>query len=240
MKDFIRKTLDKAGITLYRNHLLPVGTDYRKTLRTLHGTAGMRTVLDIGANVGQFCTACNEILDQSKIYAFEPVLTTFATLQKNTAKIKNIECSTLGFGDRPQTVEMYLQDLSTVNSINPASNKRRSENQKSQSMEIVTVDDFCTERNISQIDLLKIDVEGFDLNVLMGAKRMLTERKVTYIFIEVTFDNSDAYHRSYQEISTYLEQFGFKIFGFYNQNVFHGSPYMNYCDALFRLQPIER
>jgi hypothetical protein len=64
---------------------------------------------------------------------------------------------------------------------------------------------------------------------------MLAERRIQLIFIEVTFDTSDIYHRSYQEISDFLEPHGFRIFGFYNQNVFHGSSKLNYCDALFRL-----
>ncbi len=237
IKNFIRKAIDRAGITMYRNDVLPVGTDYRKTLRRLEGTASFKTVFDVGANVGQFCIACNEILDQSKIYSFEPVNSTFQTLQSNTAGIGNIECSALGFGDEPQTINMYLQELSTINSVSSHANVARHEGQKTQIVKIGRLDDFCKEKGIDQIDLLKIDVEGFDLNVLKGATRMLSERKVRYIFIEVTFDPDDAHHVSYQEIAAFLAPYNFKVHGFYNQNLFLGSPALNYSDALFHLQP---
>ena len=237
LKNFIRKAIDRAGVTMYRNHVLPVGTDYRKTLRRLEGTESFKTVFDVGANVGQFCIACNEILDRSKIYSFEPVESTFQILQSNTAGISNIECSPIGFGDQPQTINMYLHDLSTINSVSSQANVPRTEGQKTQLVKIVRLDDFCKDRGIEQIDLLKIDVEGFDLNVLQGATRMLSERKVRYIFIEVTFDTADAHHVSYQEIADFLAPYNFKIHGFYNQNLFLGSPVMNYCDALFHLQP---
>lgn len=237
MKKQIRKLIDKSGISIFRNSVLPVGTDYRKTIRELFGMNEIKVVFDVGANVGQFCNHCSEVFDKAKIYSFEPIKETYEKLVRNTKETKNINCFNFAFGDTKGKEEIFLQESSVINSLNPAVNIRENENQKSQIIEINTIDSYCRDNRIDQIDLLKIDTEGFDLNVLKGARAMLEQRKVKFVFIEVTFDKDNAHNSSYNTINAFLEPMGYKIHGFYNQSIHLGSSQMNYCDALFYLQP---
>jgi FkbM family methyltransferase len=61
---------------------------------------------------------------------------------------------------------------------------------KSETIDLTTVDEFCRLNHIDCIDLLKIDVEGYELNVLKGAKGMLNSRRVRFIQFEFTQLNS--------------------------------------------------
>jgi FkbM family methyltransferase len=47
-----------------------------------------------------------------------------------------------------------------------------------------TIDDFCAEQAIAEIDLLKIDTEGYDLQVLEGARSLLTRGRVRFVYSE--------------------------------------------------------
>ena len=61
MKKLIKKIIDKNGFTVYKNNALPVGTDYRKTIRNLFDINTIKTIFDVGANKGQFCIHCAEL-----------------------------------------------------------------------------------------------------------------------------------------------------------------------------------
>lgn len=236
MRQIIRWGIDKMGFTLLNNKRIPVGTDYRKTIRNIFGTKSISTVFDVGANVGQFCIHCKEIFKDAKILSFEPVNTTYERLQKRTAKYSNIQCFNLAFGEIQAKAEILLQPDSSTNSLAPEVNLRKKIDQKSQIVDVGTIDSFCEVHEINSIDLLKIDTEGFDLNVLKGAKEMLQERRVKFILVEVTFDESNIQNSSYQIISEFLTNFHYKPLGFFNQTIHKGSTKMNYCDALFYLQ----
>lgn len=236
MKKLLRKIIDSFGITVIRNSRLPIGTDYRKTIRELYGQDSIKTVFDVGANVGQFCLHCHEIFNHSSIYSFEPILPTFNVLKQNTANVSQINCFHSALGSTKGKAEVFLQKNSTINSLNPQINIKRFEEQVSEVITIDTLDSFSEAHKIEQIDLLKIDTEGFDLEVLKGAKSLLENKKIRFVFIEVSFDSENIHNSSYQTINSYLESFGFKIHGFYNQTIHSGSTRMNYCDALFYLQ----
>jgi len=237
MKQYIRKIIDKAGVSIFRHSRLPIGTDYRKSIRELFGSNEINTIFDVGANIGQFCCHASELFNRAKIYSFEPITETYDVLINSTKNNLNINCFNIALGDEKGKEEVILQTNSTVNSLNPAVNIRKNKDQDSQIISIETLDSFCSENQIEKIDLLKIDTEGFDLYVLKGARHMLEKRQVNFIFIEVTFDQDNVHNSSYQLISSYVEQFDYRLHGFYNQSIHKGSNRMNYCDALFYLQP---
>lgn len=80
-----------------------------------------------------------------------------------------------------------------------------------------TVDLFCEQQGVDSIDLLKIDAEGFDLNVLRGAERSLRGGKIGFVLIEVGFTRTSEKHVSFSAIEGFLTDFGFELIGFYEQ-----------------------
>jgi hypothetical protein len=69
---------------------------------------------------------------------------------------------------------------------------------------IIRVDDFCSAQQIKRIDLMKIDVEGYEMNVLLGAKQII-ERDIPDLFIEVDDNNLAQQGHSAREILEFLE-----------------------------------
>ena len=97
-----------------------------------------------------------------------------------------------------------------------------------------TVDIFASEHNIKRIDLLKIDTEGFDLEVLKGAENMLASGRVSFVLTEVGFHLSDKSHILFDEVRKFLLEKGFSVFGFYGQTLeWSGERRLRFADTLF-------
>ena len=185
-------------------------------------------VLDVGANVGYFSLVCNEVFKKPKIYAFEPIEYTYDILNKNIKSIQDIETFNMGLGDKQKTVRMsYDPEHSSLSHETENGNLE---------VEVITLDSFLNDKNISQIDLLKIDTETYEKNVLLGAKETLSKTK--FIHMEITLQDNDNYTIS--EIFCLLRSKYFDynlIYWRIFDNVYEGKPIA--MDALFENKMIK-
>ena len=147
------------------------------------------TVLDIGAWCGtwsaEFAPYCK------KIYAIEPDRTHVECLLKNLSSFDNIELLDYAVGDIETRVSLTDDDFTQARRIYSIGN-----------ILMKTVDSFKFE----DVDLIKIDVEGFEMNVLRGAKDTLKD--CNFLMIELN-NNSKKYDSSNNEIEKYLQELGF-------------------------------
>jgi hypothetical protein len=94
-----------------------------------------------------------------------------------------------------------------------------------------TIDQYCVEQNITTIDILKIDTQGYDLEVIHGARRLLAQRRIHLIFLEIIFLELYKGAPRVDEIFSLLAKEGFKIVAFYR--FFYRSERLGWTDALF-------
>ena len=151
-------------------------------------------VFDVGANIG--CYA-NEVISNRvpvrRIYAFEPHITTYQKLLKNTVE-KPIEAVNLGLSDQSCLATLYDRFNASGSCHASLSSSIFSEvhqvKTESTQIQLTTVDKFCELNQIEFIDFLKIDVEGYEINVLRGAEGMLKAQRIRLIQFEFTQLNS--------------------------------------------------
>lgn len=146
-------------------------------------------VFDVGANIGGYSKILLEQLPENvKIFSFEPSYSTFNVLTK-TLKETPVNCFQIGFGETEKELTLYHGDnnsqasLFNRNSINVSS---------SEQVTIRTLDNFCLENQIDEIDFLKLDIEGNELNALMGATDLLRNKKIHHIQFEFGGTNVDS------------------------------------------------
>ena len=155
-------------------------------------------VFDVGANQGHFTLFLlsnlpNLIDNDFYIHCFEPSLKTFKLLEHNLKNNNHIILNNLGFGDKIGEFTLYYNH---VGSGLASLTKRKLDHfdidmNLSETVTIDTVDNYCLRNNIRYIDLLKIDVEGHELNVLNGAKRMFAQHLIKMVSFEFGGCNID-------------------------------------------------
>ncbi len=215
MKRQIKAAAASAGVDVRLRKNAPFGISWEWDVHgLLGGQPDELTIFDIGANVGQTAKSLAEVFPSSKIYSFEPVPETFAKLQNNTARIRNVECINMALGDTAgEAVVTSDRDgrntlLSGVPSEGSASTK------------VETVDGFCADRGIQRIDVLKTDTEGFETYVLKGASESLGKGVIDFIVAECDFFRRQGEpHGDFFEIHDQLAPLGFRVVSFYTGGV---------------------
>ena len=154
-------------------------------------------VFDVGSNIGKYSNAVVEYFGKEhvQIYAFEPSAFTFNELKKNTDLVKgSIVYNNFGLGKVPDTLQLYTTgDGSGLASVY---NRKLDHHQLSMSgveeIKLDTFDAYCLKNDIYHIDLLKLDVEGHELQCLQGATQMLEKNAVQCIQLEFGGCNIDS------------------------------------------------
>lgn len=143
------------------------------------GVLGIRpVVVDVGANIGQFTNATKLFFPNARVLAFEPDPEVFRDLARNTRVLSNVELVNAGLGDSNCSLMFYRHHLSVKSSfVAPQSgNGRFSE------LPVWRLDDLVDAELV--IDLLKIDVEGFERAVLEGAWSVVSRSR--YLLVEIS------------------------------------------------------
>jgi len=147
-----------------------------------------RTVLDIGAWCGTWAKAMEPYA--KKIIAFEPDATHFECLEKNCTV--NCVPRREAVGDTEKLVSLTKDDFTQAKRVLDSGTIR-----------MVALDDL----GLEDVDLIKIDVEGYEMQVLMGAKKLL--QTVNYVMIELN-NNTKKYGSSNADIERHLRTMGYK------------------------------
>lgn len=143
---------------------------------------GNPTIVDIGANIGQFSNAAVFFYPDAEIIAFEPDPVTYEKYLSNiNDRDHSVTIHNCGLGSKAESKVFYRHNLSGMSSfVKPPKSNIASKT----SLEIKTLDSFMLE----DIDVLKIDVEGFEYDVLSGAKRTL--KRADYLLMELSLKRS--------------------------------------------------
>ena len=144
--------------------------------------------VDIGANIGAF-TCLLSALGCREVHAFEPIPETFCRLKANVAANRLLEkcrlnCLAVGRENGLVTFQIQANSPATNRLFSPKLG-HRAPPAALQTVASVRLDDYCREAGVEHIDFLKIDVEGMEPYVLGGAQRLLGEKRVKAVLIEV-------------------------------------------------------
>ena len=150
-------------------------------------------IFDIGANKGDYSNLCKNINKNAKIFCFEPHPKTFMSLQEN---INNNQITLINKALSDKNEKLLLYDYKKKDGSGHASlwadviEKVHGKESVYYEVDVTTVDNIVNEFNIKKINLLKIDVEGNEINVLKGSKEALNNDIIEAIQFEFTQINS--------------------------------------------------
>jgi FkbM family methyltransferase len=148
------------------------------------------TVVDVGANTGQFAIAASRIFKAAKIYAFEPIPSCAEKLRVLASDASKIEVYTNAIGDKIDKVDFFVNEYDQASSllrlnIEGSKHFRNLREKERISVNIITLDHFFKNKTLVKPVLLKIDVQGAEKDVVAGGKDTL--EKVEFVLMETAF-----------------------------------------------------
>ncbi|MBN1830388.1 MAG: FkbM family methyltransferase [Deltaproteobacteria bacterium] len=154
------------------------------------------TVFDVGAYKGEWTQLALDINPDLAIHCFEPSSESFRALEQKGFP-GNVRLNNKGLSSSREDRLLYL--FGPGEGINSLYLRKGLEagwslepQKETEAVSLDTLDEYCRERSIAQIDFLKIDVEGHELEVLKGARTMITNKRVAMIQFEYGGCNIDS------------------------------------------------
>lgn len=180
-------------------------------------------IFDIGANAGQTATHFRSLFPDAIIHCFEPFPESFDLLSSSLAGDKLVELHQMALSDKSGSSKLNVNRFKATNSL-LSSDRRASyywgDNVLDTDDEIEvatqTVDNFCRERDIEHIDILKLDVQGAEYAVLLGAREMLTSQSIDIVYMEMITAPTYVGQRKIHEYLALFESHDYELFDFYN------------------------
>lgn len=238
--NIVKKLINQTtGYWLHKLNDLPVGADLFIDIHRKINYPSLDVLFDVGANIGQTRKYFRFHKPSAKIYSFEPVQATYQQLKEGAAGDANCVLENMALGDSTgeKTIRLFDGDLTVLNSLrdevmNNAANARE------ETIRIDTLDRYCSVNNIQKIDLLKIDTEGFEINVLRGAEQMLQSGNISFVYCETGFQKTNERNTYFPDLTEYLSNHDYYFFGLYQMDYHDWERGNGLGNALYVHKPV--
>lgn len=200
---------------------------------------GIKTVIDIGANTGQFAKLARAVFPEASIFSFEPLPDCFAELRSalpGDTRFFPFEC---GIGSSEQTLEFFRSFHSPSSSFLKMEEFHKeafpysSEGQAAEPVvvKVMTLDGALANRVIEENILIKIDVQGYELEAIEGAGAMLERAKV--VILEMSFAKLYAGQPLFHDVYEKMYGLGYRFRGSLAQMAHPQTGEVVQTDAIF-------
>ena len=220
-----QRLLAKAGKLLsvvaqggYRRALFTTGTVAATEHEAVLAFTAANTVIDVGANKGQFSLAARRMLPSARIIAFEVLPAALATYRKNFAGDDAVRIETVALSDRSGSAEFFVTDRQDCSSLlRPGKGQSDIYGVAAADrivVETVRLDDHEDVSAFARPVLLKIDVQGAELMVLRGAIQALNA--IEYVYVECSYTELYEGQALLSDVLDFMSEQGFRFCGALN------------------------
>jgi FkbM family methyltransferase len=213
VKTLVQNSLLLFGLQL---HKIPVAEKQLQWLTNMQ----IQTVLDIGANTGQFVQMIGKLLPDAIIYSFEPLPDCYEELVTTFAGRSKFQGFNLALGNESGKVKMNRNEFSLSSSLLPLGELHKqnfpfAQKETVQEVSITRLDDIADSLELSKPILIKVDVQGFEDRVIDGGIGVFKQASV--ILIELSIEQLYKDQLLFDDIYQKLKSLGFQYRGNYAQ-----------------------
>jgi FkbM family methyltransferase len=174
----------------------------------------IKTIIDVGANQGQFALASTKKFPNANVISFEPLPEQYENFKVNLRNSKKVKIYNLALGEKVGIIDFYRNDHSHASSALPISEEQKKaipETARTTKIQvgINRLDEVIQVNEIKGPSLLKLDVQGYERNVLEGATKLLPT--IDYLVFEASFIPMYQGEPLFNEMHLYLKNIGFEI-----------------------------
>ena len=177
------------------------------------------TLIDIGANKGQFALIARYYNPKAKIYSFEPLEKPTKLFNKIFKSDQNIILHNAAVGPVKKKIKMHVSKRIDSSSLLPIGENQSflfpgTEESHKEGIYVAPLDHFINNEDLKSPIFVKIDVQGYELEVLKGSKSLIDE--FDYIYVECSFVELYEGQALADEVIHYLQNYSFRLKGIYN------------------------
>jgi FkbM family methyltransferase len=234
LKKIIHAILNRFGYEVYRKSKSARNALIRKW--QFLGNLQIKTIIDVGANEGQFADEILNIFPQAEIYSFEPLKDCYQKLESKFKNHKRIHTNNFALGERNGEIVFQRSSASPSSSILQMSRLHKNlfpytADLYEEKVNLKRLDEVLSADQLEAGVLLKIDVQGAEMQVIKGADKIL--KNVDIIISEVSYASLYENQPLAKEIIYLLESFGFKYIGNLEQFNSPSTKAPLFADAIF-------
>jgi FkbM family methyltransferase len=214
-----------------------IGNDPIQDMARLLKTYPVGYIVDGGAHTGHFSRQMASAFPSSKIEAFEPASETLRALERTIANWPRIRAHKLALGAGSEIRAFHNNTMAQTSSLRrpTAAGEKYFAGLVSQSRQeevrVISLSEFCREHEIDCLDIIKLDLQGNEMDALRGAGDLVAMAKI--VFIEVQFLQIYEDAARFSELDMFLRSKGFDLYQFYALVRSPIDGQLLYGDALF-------
>ena len=171
---------------------------------------GIRTIYDIGANVGTWALLAKAVIPEATVEAFEPLPKHCAEFGNNLRGVYGVRVHPVALGPANTYAPLLVTDISDASSLLPLAQIGQAEFSVKEidrvGVQVFRLDDFRSQQGLQFPELIKLDVQGYELEVLKGATECLRHTKA--LVVEVSFAEYYDGQCLFHELIGFLAEFG--------------------------------
>lgn len=172
------------------------------------------SVLDVGANVGQFAVAAAKTFKGVEVHSFEPQPDCVDSLKKHVRTLDNVNVYACALGDKEGMATLHVNSHRHSSSILPLGVHHKKAFPDAQEVSVIEVPVLTLDQKMADVSLpspvlLKLDVQGYETRVLQGAA--VTLRQVDYVVLEASFKPLYEGERLFVDIMNLMDELGFRF-----------------------------
>lgn len=220
--------LRKFGIDIIKYHPLYDNLLYKYNFET---------IIDIGANDGQFAEEIHQKLPGAAIYSFEPIESVYKKLMVNMRNVSNFKAFNVGLGEKSEKTTINKSSFSPSSSLLRMATLHKKLYPKSaeiieETAQIETLDNFLEQIDFRGNLLIKIDVQGYEDKVIKGGKK--TFERARMLIVETSFVRLYEGQPLFEDVVLLLRDLGFSYCGSREQHWNKLTDELIYQDSIFR------
>lgn len=243
MAKTVKWFLARHGYALHRT-TAKVADPWADILHLAHGwNYSIKLFFDVGANDGETASIAIQRFPGARVISFEPHPSTYCGLMKRMGDETRFLAVNSALGSEIGEVAMFEYETSKINSLTDKARFAVRFDQKAHriSVRCTTLDAYCAENGIEEIDVLKIDTEGFDFVVLQGGGAMLQNHAIKFIYFEFNdlHPKGGTCGGALMPIEALLRPHGYRFVASYNDYIVADENMFSVSNALFALPPVK-
>lgn len=220
MKQLLKMILGKLGyVPVKKEYLDHLAAGPQSNFRSIEAWAksfGINTILDIGANEGQFAHKMLKTLPGVTLHCFEPLRDAFNILKTGLEGEKNVFLHPYALGDSNTQSDIILNNYSASSSFlslgsTHKENFETATEARAETVVIKRLDDVAASLDIKGELFIKIDVQGFEDHVINGGRRLMEKAKI--VMLELSFEELYVGQPLFDTIYGLMKELGFRYHG---------------------------